>query len=160
VNAARRTEPGRIELLIAGLGNLLLADDGVGVHAVRALRGEDIGEGVLVVEVGTAALDALPLFEAARRVIALDAVQAGGEPGSIYELDLEGVETGREGHSLHELGLREVFRMIPAEKRPGLRILGVEPAVIDFGMELSPAVLKALPAFLQTARDAARNWLS
>ena len=72
-----------MRVLIAGLGNLLLRDDGVGVHAVRSM-GNDLPPGVLAVEVGTAVLDALHLFEEAEMVIAIDAMKAGGAPGTIY----------------------------------------------------------------------------
>ncbi len=79
---------GRANILVAGLGNLLLADDGVGVHLVRALEGTT-PRGVTVVDVGTAVLDALHLFEGADRVLALDAMQAGGAPGDIYVFNLD-----------------------------------------------------------------------
>ncbi|MHC4499981.1 MAG: hydrogenase maturation protease, partial [Planctomycetota bacterium] len=59
---------------IVGLGNLLLSDDGVGIHAVRQLQ-KDPPEGVAVAEVGTAALRAQELLGQADIVIAIDAVE-------------------------------------------------------------------------------------
>ncbi len=73
----------RQRILVAGFGNLLLKDDGVGVHAIRALR-QDPLPGVIAVEVGTAVLDALHLFEWAERILAIDAMQAAGPAGTIY----------------------------------------------------------------------------
>jgi hydrogenase maturation protease len=145
-------EGGRVRVLIAGLGNSLLMDDGVGVHAVRELR-HDPPPGASIVEIGTAVLDAFHLFESAETVLALDAVQAGGPPGTIYEVrPADGKEAGP-SRSLHELDLRDAFSMLPAGKRPGLIILGVEPQRIDYGLELSQAVRKALPGFLDTVRS-------
>lgn len=151
-------QPKTIKLLIAGLGNSLLMDDGVGIHAVRALQVDPI-EGALAVEVGTAVFDAVHLFEAAEKVIVLDAVQAQNPPGTVYELTLDAVQKKDAFHSMHEIGLREIFRILPDESKPQLVVLGMEPHTIDYGLELSPVVQKALPGFVETIRSVARRML-
>ena len=78
-------------ILIAGLGNCLLRDDGIGVHAIRSLQ-QNPPPGVVVAEVGTAVLDALHLLEWAEKILAIDAMQAGGNPGTLYAF---GVDAGR-----------------------------------------------------------------
>jgi hydrogenase maturation protease len=60
--------------LVLGIGNLLLCDEGVGVHAVRALQLEKMPEDVVIIESGTAFLDALPEIEKADRIIIIDAM--------------------------------------------------------------------------------------
>ncbi len=146
------------DLLIAGLGNVLLMDDGVGVHAVRALHADPI-EGALIVEVGTAVFDALHLVESARTVIALDAVQAGSAPGTIYELQ-PGDAAGKELRtSLHELDMRALLGFLPREKRPELIVLGVEPERIESGLELSKRVRAVLPEYVALIRRIAAECL-
>jgi len=143
-------DPG--ELLVIGLGNFLLGDDGVGVHAVRALA-VDPPAGALTVEVGTALLDALPLLEDARRVVAIDAMQAGGPPGTVYAFGPEDVARAATRTSLHELGLVAALDLLPPGRpRPDISIIGVEPVTIDFGLELSPPVREALPLVLETVK--------
>lgn len=142
----------RIPLLIAGLGNVLLGDDGVGVHAVRALM-QDPVEGAEIMEIGCAVLDALGIFEEAEVVLALDAVQAGKAPGTIYEVRPDDANWGRLKGSIHDLGLREALGMIKPELRPDVVVLGVEPEVIDYGMELSEKVKAVLPRFIETVRE-------
>ncbi|MBI4879208.1 MAG: hydrogenase maturation protease [Planctomycetes bacterium] len=144
----------RRRLLIAGLGNVLLRDDGVGVHAARALLCEDI-PGVVVVEIGTAVLDALHLLESAAVVLALDAVQAGGPPGTVYQVLPDGSAGRAPLDSVHDLDLRRAVTLLPAERRPRIVVLGVEPAAIEPGLELSPAVRSALPRLLAAVRRAA-----
>jgi hydrogenase maturation protease len=152
--------PKQTELLIAGLGNNLLMDDGVGIHALRALQEqEETLEGACMVEIGTAVLDAIHLFETAKRVIALDAVQAGSPPGTVYELSLDAVQSKGARYSMHEMGLREVFRLMPEARRPELVILGVEPHTIDYGTDLSPAIQSTLPKYLKTIRSVAERLL-
>jgi len=138
---------------IVGLGNILLTDDGVGVHAVRKLR-EDAPEGIVLAEVGTAMLDALDLFESVEVVIAIDAVRAGGPPGSIYSFSIDEVDP-QGPISLHELGIVEAMQYLPAGSVPQIVIIGVEPAVIDYGVELSPMVRAVLPDVVRKARTMA-----
>ncbi len=149
--------PGDERILVAGLGNLLLRDDGVGVHAVRALQ-QSPPPGALAVEVGTAVLDALPLLERAEKVLAIDAMQAGGAPGSIYRCRVSDVAGQRERASLHEVSLLSVLHFIPADKRPEISILAVEPGTIDYGLELTPEVEAALPHVVELVKDTVKRW--
>jgi hydrogenase maturation protease len=145
------------KILIAGLGNLLLRDDGVGVHAVHELQ-KIPPPGVQVVEVGTAVLDALHLFEWADRVLAIDAMQAGGPAGTLYSLRASDVEDRSPKASLHELSLLAALRFLADARRPSIVILGVEPAVIDYGLDLSPEVQSALPVLVQSVREIVDAW--
>lgn len=139
------------KILIVGLGNELLMDDGVGVHAVRELQ-KVPPENVTAVEVGTRALAAEQILEDADIVIAIDAAHAGGQPGSIYRFDGEDVESGL-SCSLHEMGIIGVLRLMTEESRPKLIVIGVEPETIDYGMELSPIVQAALERAVQVTRQ-------
>ncbi|MHB1000012.1 MAG: hydrogenase maturation protease [Armatimonadota bacterium] len=145
------------KLLIAGLGNLLLKDDGVGVHAVNELQ-KAPPPGTTVVEVGTAVLDALHLLEWADRIIAIDAMQAGGMPGTIYSFTLNDVMECSQQSSLHELNLLAAFRFIPDHKKPEILILGVEPLSIDYGLDLTEPVQAALPQLLEAVYAIVKNW--
>ena len=74
--------------LVLGIGNLLLRDDGVGPHAVRALRARPLPANVEALDVGTAFLDAIPALEGAVRLVVVDAMRAGGAPGTVYRIAL------------------------------------------------------------------------
>jgi hydrogenase maturation protease len=132
--------------LVAGLGNFLLRDDGVGVHAVRALRGR-LPRSVCVAEVGTAVLQAMHLFERATHILAIDAMKAGGPPGSIYLCRASSLYSTAQPASLHEVTLVTALELIP-DHHPEVWVLGVEPEDIDYGLELSPSVAAALPRVL------------
>ncbi len=154
-----RVKPNRRSprILIAGLGNVLLRDDGIGVHAVRALAQLPL-PGVLAAEVGTAVLDALHLFEWADRILAIDAMKAGGAAGALYSLGVSDIEDGGLKASLHELSLLAALRFLPNGRRPEIMILGVEPEIIDYGLDLSPKVEAALPIVIRSARAILKNW--
>ena len=146
-----------LRILIVGLGNLLLRDDGVGVHAIRELQ-RNPQLGILPVEVGTAVLDALHLFDWADRILAIDAMQAGGSAGTLYSLRVSDVEDRGPRGSLHELNLLAALRFLPNGKRPEIVILGVEPGIIDNGINLSPEVAAALPVVIHSIREVVEYW--
>jgi hydrogenase maturation protease len=112
---------------------------------------------VVAAEVGTAVLFALHLFEQADKVLAIDAMQAGGEPGQIYAFGLDAIENSPVKTSLHDFGLRSVFEFLPAH-RPEVLVLGVEPAVIDYRLTLSPRVEAALPRVVAEAGAIVKRW--
>jgi hydrogenase maturation protease len=136
-------------LLILGIGNLLLADEGIGVHAAQALKRKDMPEGVAVLDVGTAILEALPELERADRVIVIDAVMAGKEPGTVYRIAYDDCEIPMQISSVHGFDLSRVVAMTSRQTPPSVTVIGVEPARIEWSLELSPPVAKALDVVLQ-----------
>jgi len=147
----------RPRILVAGLGNSILTDDGVGVHAALALQ-PGAPEGVLAVEVGTAVLDALHLFEWADYILAIDAMQAGGQPGDIYLLDERGVSGSPIQASLHELSLKASLRFAQSPVTQDVIVIGVEPAEMGFGLDLTPQLQSALPRVVSLAGSIIRQW--
>jgi hydrogenase maturation protease len=148
---------GRPRILIAGLGNVLLMDDGVGVHVVREIE-KSFSPGVLAVEVGTAVLDGLHLFEWANRILAIDAMKAGGPPGTFYLSRIRDIEESGTQISLHELSLLAAFRFLPDHLRPEVILLGIEPERIDYGHDLSSTLQTRMPQLIQTVKTIAICW--
>jgi hydrogenase maturation protease len=95
--------------------------------------------------VGTAVLDSLHLLSWADKILAIDAMVAGGKPGTVYSFGGPDVEKRGIRTSLHELGLLSALRFLPRQKNPEIQILGIEPETIEYGLELTSAVQKALP---------------
>jgi hydrogenase maturation protease len=148
-------------ILIAGLGNELLGDDGVGVHAARLIRAQrpsSWGREVAIIEVGVAMLDALPLLERVDRVLVLDAMRAGGAPGTLYALAESGIADWDRQAGMHEMGLVGAMRVMTGP-RPRMAVLGVEPERIDYGTGLSETVKRAVPNVAAAAIDCVRRWI-
>jgi len=138
-------------IAIVGLGNLLLMDDGVGIHAVRQLI-KDGPEDVIVAEIGTNVLGSQEIFEKADVVVAIDSVMAGCPAGTVYRFDAANANVNK-GVSLHDLGAIGMLRLMPEHLRPKVVILGVEPEIIDYGMELSETLQAALGKLVQVVRE-------
>ena len=146
-------------ILIAGMGNILLKDDGVGVHAVKRFPPAESGE-YRAVEVGCAVFDALHLFDWAERILLIDAMQAGGPPGTVYRVDsLKDMDMGTAPVSLHEFSVIQALEMIQKDPMPAVSIIGVEPEIIDYGLELSEAVESSLPLVWETGQEIVRKWI-
>lgn len=139
---------------MAGLGNELLGDDGVGVHAARDLSRHPFPQRVVIAEVGTSVLDALHLFAWADMIIAIDAMKAGGPPGTIYEARCADVAEAARKTSLHELDFMASLRLLPHRNFcPEITILGVEPETIDYALSLSRPVEAALPELFKRVQQ-------
>jgi len=142
-------------ILVIGVGNPLARDEGVGIRAVERLRDRDLPAGVRVLDAGTDFLAVLPQMADADRAILLDAVRAGGEPGTIYRLTLEDLlaraTNEPEWRSAHDLSLVSAVRLAEStgQRLPPTVLLGVEPAEVALGEGLTPPVEAALDALLE-----------
>jgi hydrogenase maturation protease len=145
------------KIIVAGLGNLLLRDDGVGVHVIKALQKDQIHD-IITVEVGCAVFDSLHLLEAADKILLIDAMEAGGSPGSVYLCDLSDIDGRPEQGSLHHLSIITALQTFAKKRASIIKLVGIEPAVIDYGLELSDAVQGSLPGVCQLARSITREW--
>lgn len=137
--------------IVLGIGNILLSDEGLGVHAVMELEKHDLPEGVEVVDGGTSGFGLLDTLSDAKRVIIVDAIRAGGEPGTLYHLKLKDGESIGEllPSSLHGIGILDVIRALELlGSRPDFEIFGIEPKSLDVGMELSNVVRESLPKLI------------
>jgi hydrogenase maturation protease len=138
--------------LVLGIGNLLLCDEGVGVHVTRALAHEQLPSNVVLFEAGTAFLDALSEIEQADRILIVDAMVAGEAPGSIYRVPFEDCAHPECIASLHGFDMSRILFMAGRKIAPEVIVIGVEPARIEWGMELSPVVQQAVPRVLNQIR--------
>jgi hydrogenase maturation protease len=144
-------------VLILGLGNLLLGDEGVGVRVAEELKGLELPDGVAVVEGGTGGLGLIGLMEGYQKVIIVDAADMGHPPGRVVRFTpLEAqLKTAEAPLSLHQVGLGEVLALAQAlEVAPAeLVIIGIQPSRLEGGAGLSPEVEGAIPQIINIIRD-------
>jgi len=139
------------KILIIGIGNLLRRDEGIGVHVIERMEALELPDHVELLDIGTSTMDLISYLEGVRKLGVIDAMKAGGIPGTIYKCRPEDLLPAEDGPiSLHEIGLIETLDMA---KKKGLEmdtvIFGVEPKVLDWGMELSDEVKSKIPAIIE-----------
>lgn len=139
-------------ILVAGVGNLLMSDDGLGCHLAAALKA-CVPAGVNVVDIGTSVIHLVDEIEKADAVLFLDAFFGGGVPGSMYLMDARELLVPRTHASLHDVGIASALRELkPSYAQKPLLLFGVEPEHVDYGMELSPTLHRGFPVILETVQ--------
>ncbi|AXI77251.1 hydrogenase maturation protease [Peterkaempfera bronchialis] len=155
-------------VLVAGIGNIFLGDDGFGVEAVRRLAGHPLPDGVELVDTGVRGVHlAYRLLEGYRTAVLVDAVQRGGPPGTLHlieadrpgSLDPHGAVV--DGHRMTPdavLALLDTLSASTGGHRPHrVLVVGCEPARLDEGIGLSApvaaAVDEAVRLVLRVLRD-------
>lgn len=136
------------ETLILGIGNLVMTDDGIGVRVVQELaRRYQFTADVKVLDGGTLGLDLLPHLEGVGRLLIIDAVMTSDPPGTIVRLEGDRIPAVFATKlSPHQMGLQDLLAVAelmghaPAE----MVLLGVQPADLELGDALSPAVAECL----------------
>lgn len=133
-----------------GIGNLLLGDDGLGVHAARILLEKKLPEPIEILDVGTDFLSALPALEHAEQVIVVDAVEADHEPGTLYRIPIKRRRQAGRMDSLHGFDMFGMLELARNKKSVKVIVLGIEPAHIGWSMELSKQVSEAMPFLIDS----------
>ena len=144
----------RGRVLVAGVGNVFLGDDGFGVEVVKRLAERELPEGVEVADFGIRGLDlAYALQDEYELVIFVDALPRGEEPGTVYLLEPEIEEDGEVALDTHGMDPVKVIRLARALGARPTRtlVVGCEPQVLvsgenyeDMLMELSEPVRAAV----------------
>lgn len=145
-------KPLTANVLILGIGNCLMSDDGIGVHAARLLA-TDPPPGATAIDMGTDFLSAVPMLEQFPKVLVIDAMDAGEPPGTLYQCRAAAIEMPGLGAGLHEMNLLSLLEFVDPDKRPEIHFLGVQPEVISLGLELSPCLAAVLPNVVKKARE-------
>lgn len=136
------------KITLIGLGNILMRDEGVGVRAAQYLQEHcQLPPDLEIVDGGTAGLDLLPYLEGRDRVLFVDAVNFRREPGYIGVLENQEIPAlFNAKDSLHHLGLVDVLaaaQLLDLTPRE-ICLIGIQPAVIETGLELSPLLQEKL----------------
>ena len=137
--------------VILGLGNLLRTDDGLGVHAIRALDGK-VGDWELI-DGGTLGLTLLPYLEGVGDLLILDTIRLGEPAGTLHRFSSPDFARMRRDQAIsgHDLGVVELWNGLQLkESLPHhCEVLGLEPESLEWGTELSGVVQNALPLLLE-----------
>lgn len=140
-------------ILVLGLGNILLGDEGVGVRVIEHLLSRSLPDEIEVIDGGTAGYELINFFEGKEKVIIVDAVKTNDTPGSVYKMDLSVVQEDETVQlSLHQIGLKNVFKMASMmDLNPEVTLIGIVPKDYqDYNIGLSEEVEKAIPLAIET----------
>lgn len=159
-------EVAAIRTLLLGLGNVLLSDDGIGIHVIRALdsseRTRRIGPAISVRDGGTLGLNLLTELDGVGTLIVIDAMEFGCIPGTVRTFvgpDMDG-QLGGKCRSAHEVALADLMTAaVLTGSAPERRALvAVQPASTDWGLNPTEAVRAAIPDACNIVLSLLEDW--
>ena len=152
-------------ILVLGIGNVLLGDEGAGVHAMRRLEESCRFPQVQFADGGTLSFTLAGLIESSPALIVFDAAEMKAAPGSVAVFEGERMDEflgGERKRSVHEVGLLDLMAVAALGGRlPGRRaLIGIQPMSIDWSDSPSRAVAQAIPEACERARELIERWQS
>ncbi len=150
-----------MHIVVLGVGNILLSDEGIGVRAVESLKREyRLPPEVEVIDGGTSAMEMLDDLACADHLIIVDAVRSGKQPGTMVRIAGDAVPVFfKTKLSPHQIGLSDVLAtLVLTGEQPGsVTVIGVEPYSLATGMALTPQVEALLPKVVAQLTDELRK---
>ncbi len=146
---------------VVGIGNVLLKDEGIGVHVIEAMKEALAGttDDLCLLDAGSSP-DVLLTLDQVNKLIVVDAASGDCEPGTIYRFQLDGMEAvGGQVRSMHEMSLaewlqiRQTLGLGPKE----VVVFGLQPKEIEWGLEPSAEVARRIPEVVNLVLEEARK---
>ncbi len=149
-------------IAVVGIGNNLLQDDGVGIHALRYFEQHHAEASVRCLDAGTVGLALMDRLSNLHGLVAVDAMRLGKPAGTVTVLEGEDMDRHLRHHhgSVHELGLSDILDALrlcgdlPANRA----LVGIEPEQVDWGMQPTHKVAAAIPSATARIRDLVLDW--
>ena len=140
--------------LVLGIGNLLMGDEGAGIHAVQVLQREPLPAGVDVLDGGTGGFNLLASFREYPCVILIDATLDGRTPGTVETLQPRFLDEYPRSLAAHDIGLRDLIETAALlGPLPQIHLVAISIAQVDSAtMNLSPAVRSSIEPALASVR--------
>jgi hydrogenase maturation protease len=151
-----------LRIAVLGIGNMLLSDDGVGVHVIKKLQEEyEFPGSVELIDGGTKGLDLLPLFEGKDKILIVDAANFRKEPGTIDTVEGDKIPAFLSSKlSVHQIGLPDtlfaakLMDITPAE----MSLIGIQPKSMETGIELSEEIKDRMEQLINKVLEKLNEW--
>jgi hydrogenase maturation protease len=149
-------------ILLMGLGNILLRDEGVGVHAVHRLKERYyFNPSIEIIDGGTLGLDLLPFLESSDNVLFVDAIDFGKEPGYVGEIEDGNIPSAIQTRlSVHHIGLSDLLLAVQwMDMKPEkICLIGIQPESLAMGLELSELIKDKMEELVERIVTKLETW--
>lgn len=151
--------------VVLGIGNILLTDEGVGIHALDYIRAECGDDAIDYVDGGTLSFTLAGTVSDCDRLLVVDAANLKSPPGTVQLFrneDMDKFVYAGGKRSVHEVGLGDLISMasLAGELPEERALIGIQPLLVDWGEELSEPVARAMPRVCEYATELLRGWQS
>ena len=153
-------DSGRISVL--GLGNILLTDEGVGVHAVNAIKKKyAFSPEIEIIDGGVMGLDLLPIFQTQDKILIIDAVDFKKAPGHVETIEGDNIPSVLNAKlSVHHIGVSDLLFTAKLTRTTTLEVylVGVQPKSLDVGLDMTDEVRVKLDSVIDLAIQRLKEW--
>ncbi len=147
---------------LLGLGNILMSDEGVGVHTVNEFEKRyTVPAYVEIVDGGAAGLDLIPFIEGRDKVLMVDAVNFDQEPGYVGILENEAIPVRLATKaSMHHLGLMDVLSIVKLSGNypKEVCIVGIQPKSLELGLDMTREICDKQEVLIKRVVDKLKDW--
>ena len=154
------TDAGRVAIL--GLGNILLSDEGAGVHAVTFMKERyDFSPPVDIIDGGTMGLDLLPLFQDRKRILIIDAVDFGEAAGHTGVVEGDAISSVLNTKlSAHHIGVSDLLFTAKLTRAavPNVCLVGIQPESLEVGLDMTEKVRVRIDTLIDLAIGKLKEW--
>ena len=155
-------DDGNNEIVLLGVGNILLTDEGLGVHVVKDIKESfTFTPDITIIDGGTMGMELLTYMRGMKKILLVDAINGGEPAGTVYEFPHKELEQYFTEHiSVHEVGMQDILRIRAIQEEPleDAVVIGVEPESLEIGFEPSEVVQRALPEVKDRVLNVLRQW--
>lgn len=147
---------------LIGLGNILLKDEGIGVHVINAVEKRyTFSPELEIIDGGTMGLDLLPFFQTHDRIVLVDAVDFGKEPGSVMiveDADIPSVLNPK--LSVHHIGLSDILlaAQLVRERPIKVSLIGIQPESMDVGLDMTARINGKMEKLIELVIQTLKEW--
>ncbi len=147
------------KILVLGIGNYLMGDEGVGVHIVKKMEGMDLPEYLEILDGGTGGFFLMPVFDEYKTVIMIDATIDGKPAGTLRIIKPRFASDYPNALSVHDVGLRDMIEALYIqEKKPDVHLMtvsveGIRPMIVGLTNAVEKVVDKAIEKVLSLAEQ-------
>ena len=151
----------KAQIAVMGIGNILMQDEGIGVHIIRELEKYDFNPHIALIDGGNMGMDLLPFFDEHDKMIIVDAVDFEKKPGFIDTIendDILALFTTK--MSLHHLGLKDVlsYAKLLDQTPEDLCLIGIQPHKVEMEMQLSKKVSSKIDKLTHLVLQKLKTW--
>ena len=155
-------DDGNNEIVLLGVGNILLTDEGLGVHVVKDIKESfTFTPAITIIDGGTMGMELLTYMRGMKKILLVDAISGGEPAGTVYEFPHKELEQYFTEHiSVHEVGMQDILRIRAIQEEPleDAVVIGVEPESLEIGFDPSEVVQRALPEVKDRVLNVLRQW--
>lgn len=152
----------KITVTVLGVGNILLQDEGFGVRVIEEMtRRFSFPSDVQVLDGGTLGMELMRFIDGTEKLILIDAIAGGKNPGTLYEFKNEQVKAYfKEKVSAHELGIQDVLAVLEVIEKPiaEMVVLGIQPVSLDVSLDLTPLAASRIDPIIDKVVAQLQAW--